>query len=103
MDKLNQKESDNLALLIALIMNTAKWLVKALIAVGLLGLASLAPLLNGSVLNILITVVAWYAVGTMIVICVLSVLAYYYVLGCVRNNIDRYIKRAKVSSNGKDD
>ncbi|MBS0952383.1 hypothetical protein ABC426_16535 [Lactiplantibacillus plantarum] len=98
MDKLNQEESDTLALLIALIMGTAKWLVRALIVIGLLGLASLAPLLNGPVLNILLTVVAWYAVGTVIVICVSAVLAYYYVLGCERNNLDRYIKQAKKES-----
>ncbi|MCG0772336.1 hypothetical protein IMAU10062_01475 [Lactiplantibacillus plantarum] len=95
MDKLNQEESDNLALLIALILNQAKWLVRALIVLGLLGLASLVPLLNGPVLNIPLTVMVWCAVGTMIIICALAVLAYYYVLGCERNNLDRYIKQAK--------
>lgn len=95
MGKLNQEESDTLALLIALIMNQAKWLVRALIVIGLLGLASLVPVLNGPVLNILLTVMIWYAVGTVIVICVSAVLAYYYVVGCERNNLDRYIKQTK--------
>lgn len=95
MGKLNQEESDTLALLIALIMNQAKWLVRALIVIGLLGLASLVPVLNGLVLNILLTVMIWYAVGTVIVICVSAVLAYYYVVGCERNSLDRYIKQTK--------
>lgn len=95
MGKLNQEESDTLALLIALIIKTAKWLVRALIVIGLLGLASLVPVLNGPVLNILLTVMIWYAVGTVIVICVSAVLAYYYVVGCERNNLDRYIKQTK--------
>lgn len=95
MGKLNQKESDTLALLIALMMNQAKWLVRALIDIGLLGLASLVPVLNGPVLNILLMVMVWYAVGTVIAICVPAILAYYYALGCERNNLDRYIKQAK--------
>lgn len=95
MGKLNQEESDTLALLIALIMNQAKGLVRALIVIGLLGLASLVPVLNGPVLNILLTVMIWYAVGTVIVICVSAVLAYYYVVGCEHNNLDRYIKQTK--------
>lgn len=95
MGKLNQEESGTLALLIALIIKTAKWLVRALIVIGLLGLASLVPVLNGPVLNILLTVMIWYAVGTVIVICVSAVLAYYYVVGCERNNLDRYIRQTK--------
>ncbi|WP_102116014.1 hypothetical protein [Lactiplantibacillus plantarum] len=98
MDELNKHESDTLALLIALIMNQAKWLSRALIVTGLLGLASLVPVLNGPVLSILLTVMVWYAVGTVIAICVPAVLAYYYVLGCERDNLDRYIKQAKKES-----
>ncbi|MGJ3781582.1 hypothetical protein ACLOBT_08010 [Lactiplantibacillus plantarum] len=94
MGKLNQKESDTLALLIALMMNQAKWLMRALIVIGLLGLASLVPVLNGPVLNILLAVMVWYAVFTVIAICVPAILAYYYVLGCERNNIDRYIRQS---------
>ena len=95
MDELNKNESDNLAVLIVLILNQAKWLARALIVIGLLGLASLVPLLNGPVLNILLTVMIWYAVGTMIAICALALLAYYYVANCERNNLDRYIKQTK--------
>ncbi|WP_063490323.1 hypothetical protein [Lactiplantibacillus plantarum] len=94
MDKLNQEESDNLAVLIALMMNQAKWLARALIVIGLMGLASLVPVLNGLVLNILLTVMVWYAVGTVIAICVPAILAYYYVRGCERNNLDRYIRQS---------
>lgn len=95
MGKLNQEESDTLALLIALIIKTAKWLARALIIIGLLGLASLVPVLSGPVLNILLMVMVWYAVGTVIAICVPAILAYYYVRGCERNNLDRYIKQTK--------
>lgn len=95
MDELNKNESDTLALLIALIMNQAKWLVRALIVIGLLGLASLVPVLSGPILNILLTVMVWYAVGTVIAICVPAILAYYYVIGCERNNLDRYTRQAK--------
>ncbi|MCA1342003.1 hypothetical protein [Lactiplantibacillus pentosus] len=98
MDRLNQEEATTLALLIALIMNQAKWLVRALIVIGLLGLASLVPVLSGPILNILLTVMVWYAVGTVIAICVPAILAYYYVLGCERNNLDRYIRRDKKES-----
>ncbi|AVE82490.1 hypothetical protein C4O30_05590 [Lactiplantibacillus plantarum] len=98
MDELNKNESDNLAVLIALILNQAKWLARALIVIGLLGLASLVPLLNGPVLNILLTVMIWYAVGTMIAICVLALLAYYYVNNCVSQQLKRYIKQAKKES-----
>ncbi|WP_063484791.1 hypothetical protein [Lactiplantibacillus plantarum] len=95
MDKLNQYESDTLALLIALIMNQAKWLVRALIVTGLLGLASLVPLLSGPVLNILLELALWSTIFIGGYILVGSILAYYYVLGCERNNLDRFIKRAK--------
>lgn len=95
MEELNKHEEDNLALLIVLIINQAKWLVRALIVIGLLGLASLVPLLNGPVLNILLTVMVWYAVGTVIVICALAVLAYYYTNNCVSQQLKRYSEQAK--------
>lgn len=95
MDKLNQHESNNLAVLIALILNQSKWLARALIVIGLLGLASLVPLLSGQVLNILLTVMVWYAVCTVLAICALAILAYYYVANCVSQQLKRYSERAK--------
>lgn len=95
MGKLNQEESDNLAVLIALILNQSKWLARALIITGLLGLASLVPLLNGPILQLLITVMVWCTVGTMIAICVLALLAYYYVNNCISQQLKRYSEQAK--------
>lgn len=95
MEELNKHEGDNLALLIVLIIDQAKWLVRALIVIGILGLASLVPLLNGPVLNILLMVTIWYAVGTVIAICVLAILSYYYTNNCVSQQLKRYSERAK--------
>ena len=95
MDELNKHESDNLAVLIELILNQAKWLARALIVTGILGLASLVPLFNGPILQLLIMVMVWCTVGTMIAICVLALLAYYYVHNCVSQQLKRYIKQAK--------
>lgn len=95
MDELNKNESDNLAVLIALILNQSKWLARALIITGLLGLASLVPLLNGPVLYLMLTVMIWCSVGTMIAICVVALLAYYYVNNCVSQQLKRYSERAK--------
>lgn len=93
MEELNKHEENNLALLIALILNQAKWLVRASIVLGILELASLVPCLDGIVLDVLLTVMAWYTVGTVVVICVSAVLAYYYVVGCERNNLERYSRK----------
>lgn len=93
MDELNKHEADNLTLLITLILTQAKWLVRALIISGLLWLASLV--LSGLVIGILLTVLVWYAIGNVVTICALAVLAYYYTTNCVSRRLQRFSERAK--------
>ena len=95
MDELNDHESDNLATLIELVLNLAKWLWRALFIIGLLELASLVSLLNGPVLFLMLALVKGYVAGIVITICVLVLFACYYVDNCVSQQLKRYSERAK--------
>lgn len=95
MDKLNQYEATTLGLFIGNLLKLAHWLFRMLVFSGLLWLASLVPLLSGTVISILLELALWACVFLAGFILVGNILAYYYVLGCEMNNLDRFIKQAK--------
>ena len=79
-------------ILIKLVLNLAKLLLISLIVIGLLEFASLVPLLNGTMLSLMLAVIQGYAAGIVIAICVLSL---YYVSNYVIRQLKRYNERAK--------
>lgn len=95
MGKLNQYEAATLGKFIGDLLVIAHWLFITLVVSGLLWLASLLPMLSGPFISILLELALWTCVFLAGFILVGTVLAYYYVLGCERNNLDRYIKQAK--------
>lgn len=98
MDKLNQHEATTLARLIGIQLDLAHWLFITLVSSGLLWLASLLPILSGPFISILLELTLWACVFLAGFILAGNILAYYYVLGCERNNLDRYIRQAKKES-----
>lgn len=95
MDKLNQYEATTLGLFIGDLLNLAHTLFRMLVFSGLLWLASLVPVLSGPVISILLELVLWACIFLASFILTGNIIAYYYVLGCERNNLDRFIKQAK--------
>lgn len=95
MGKLNQYEAATLGKFIGNLLVIAHWLFITLVVSGLLWLASLLPVLSGPIISILLELALWACVFLAGFILVGAVLAYYYVLGCEMNNLDRYIKQAK--------
>ena len=95
MDKLNQNEENVLGAFIAILLKLAHWLFNMLALSGLLWLASLVPVLSGPVTSILLELTLWACIFLAGFILVGSILAYYFVVGCERNNLDRFIKQTK--------
>lgn len=95
MGKLNQYEAATLGKFIGNLLVIAHWLFITLVVSGLLWLASLLPVLSGPIISILLELALWACVFLAGFILVGNILAYYYVLGCEMNNLDRYIKQAK--------
>ncbi|MCT3329444.1 hypothetical protein [Lactiplantibacillus pentosus] len=95
MEKLNQYEAAILGKFIGNLLVLAHWLFIALVVSGLLWLTNMVPLLSGPVTSILLELALWACVFLAGFILVGNVLAYYYVIGCERNNLDRFIKQAK--------
>lgn len=95
MDKLNQYEETVLGTFIAILLKLAHWLFRMLIFSGLLWLASLVPVLSGPVTSILLELVLWSTIFIAGFILTGNILAYYYVIGCARNNLERYTQQAK--------
>lgn len=95
MDKLNQEESTTLGLFIGNLLVLAHWLFRMLVLTGLLWLASLTTLLSGPFISLLLELALWTCIFIASFILAGNILAYYYVLGCERNNLDRFIKQAK--------
>ena len=95
MEKLNQYEAATLGLFIGDLLNLAHTLFRMLVFSGLLWLGSLVPVLSGPFISILLELALWSTIFIGGYILVGSILAYYYVLGCERNNLDRFIKQAK--------
>ena len=98
MNRLNQEEATTLGRLIGSLLNLAHWLFTILVANGLLWLVSMVPTLSGPVISILLELALWACVFLAGLIIAGNILAYYYVLGCERNKLDRYIKQAKKES-----
>lgn len=98
MDKLNQEEATTLGRLIGSQLDLAHWLFITLVSSGLLWLASLLPMLAGPVISIMLELALWACIILAGFILAGNILAYYYVLGCEMNNLDRYIKQAKKES-----
>ncbi len=95
MDKLNQEEATTLGRLIGSLLDLAHWLFITLLSSGLLWLASLLPILSGPFISILLELALWACVFLAGFILAGNILAYYYVLGCERNNLERYSEQAK--------
>ena len=95
MEKLNQYEAATLGKFIGNLLVIAHWLFRMLVVSGLLWLTSMVPLLSGPVIGLLLELALWACVFLAGFILVGTVLAYYYVLGCEMNNLDRYIKQAR--------
>lgn len=95
MDKLNQYEATELGLFIGDLLNLAHWLFRMLVLSGLLWLASSVPMLSGPFTSLLLELALWACIFIGSFILAGTVLAYYYVLGCARNNLERFIKQTK--------
>ena len=95
MGKLNQYEAVTLGKFIGNLLILAHWLLRMALVSLLLWLASLVPLLSGPFISILLELALWACVFLAGFILVGNVLAYYYVIGCEINNLDRYIKQAR--------
>ena len=95
MNKLNQYEATTLGLFIGDLLNLAHWLFRMLVFSGLLWLASLVPLLSGPFTSLLLELSLWTCIITSSFILAGTVLAYYYVIGCARNNLERFSEQAK--------
>ncbi|AQY71821.1 hypothetical protein BWL06_12490 [Lactiplantibacillus plantarum] len=98
MDKLNQYEATTLGKFIGDLLDLSHWLFITLVSSGLLWLASLLPMLSGPFISILLELTLWACAILAGFIIAGNILSYYYVLGCERNNLDRYIKQAKKES-----
>lgn len=92
---MDQYEATTLGLFIGNLLKLAHWLFRMLVFSGLLCLASLVPMLSGPVISILLELSLWACIFLAGLIIAGNIVAYYYVLGCERNNLDRYIKQAK--------
>lgn len=95
MEELNQKEATELGLFIGELLNLANWLFRMLVVSVLLWLASLIPLLSGPFTSMLLELALWVCIFLGSFILAGNIVAYYYVLGCERNNLDRYIEQNK--------
>lgn len=95
MDKLNQNEENVLGAFIAILLNLAHWLFNMLAFSGLLWLASLVPMLSGPITSILLELALWACIFIASFILTGNILAYYYVIGCARNNLERFSEQAK--------
>ncbi len=95
MDKLNQYEATTLGLFIGDLLVIAHWLFRMTLVSCLLWLASLVPLLSGPFTALLLELTLWSCIFIGSFILAGTVLAYYYVLGCARNNLERFIKQTK--------
>ncbi|QSE54050.1 hypothetical protein JWR93_16395 (plasmid) [Lactiplantibacillus plantarum] len=95
MDKLNQQEAIQLGLFIGELLNLAHWLFRMLVVSGLLWGASLVPLLSGPFTSMLLELALWACIFLASFILAGNIVAYYYVLGCERNNLDRFIRQSK--------
>lgn len=95
MGKLNQYEAATLGKFVGNLLVISHWLFITLLSSGLLWLASMVPMLSGTVISILLELALWASIFLAGLIIAGNIVAYYYVLGCERNNLDRYIKQAK--------
>ena len=95
MDKLNQQEAIQLGMFIGELLNLAHWLFRILVVSGLLWLASLVPVLSGTFTSLLLELALWACIFIASFILAGNIVAYYYVLGCERNNLDRFIRQSK--------
>lgn len=93
MDKLNQEEAITLGKFIGELLNLAHWLFRMLVLSGLLWGASLVPVLSGPFTSLLLELVLWGCIFLASFILAGTIVGYYYVLGCERNNLDRYIEQ----------
>ncbi|MDO7806442.1 hypothetical protein Q7Q91_15735 [Lactiplantibacillus pentosus] len=94
MEKINQYEAATLGKFIGNLLKLAHWLFIMLVVSGLLWLASLLPMLSGPFISILLELVLWACVFIASFILVGNILAYYYVLGCEMNNLERFSEQA---------
>ncbi len=95
MDKLNQYEAATLGKFIGNLLVTAHWLFRMLVVTGLLWMTSMVPLLSGPVIGLLLELSIWACIFLAVLILLGNVLAYYYVLGCEMNNLDRFNRQTK--------
>lgn len=95
MDKLNQHEATTLGKFIGDLLVTSHWLFIMLVVSGLLWLTSMVPMLSGTFISILLELALWACIFLAGTVLAGTVLAYYFVVNCERNNLDRYIKQTK--------
>lgn len=95
MDELNQQEATELGLFIGDLLNLAHWLFRMIAVSGLLWGASLVPVLSGPFTSMLLELALWACIFIASFILAGNIVAYYYVLGCERNNLDRFIRQSK--------
>lgn len=95
MDELNQQEATELGLFIGDLLNLAHWLFIMLVFSGLLWLASLIPIFTSIFISILLELALWACIFLASFIIAGNIVAYYYVLKCERNNLDRFIRQSK--------
>lgn len=95
MDKINQEEATTLGLFIAILLKLAHWLFNMLALSGLLWLASMVPVLSGPFTSLLLELALWACIFIASFILTGNILAYYYVIGCARNNLERFSEQAK--------
>lgn len=95
MGKLNQYEAVTLGKFIGNLLVLAHWLFIMLVVSGLLWLINMVPLLSGPFISILLELALWACVFIASFILVGNILAYYYVLGCEMNNLERFSEQAK--------
>lgn len=95
MDKINQEEATTLGLFIGELLNLAHWLFMMLVLSDLLWGASLIQLTAGPFTSLLLELALWSCVFLASFIIAGNIVAYYYVLRCERNNLDRFIRQSK--------
>lgn len=95
MDELNQEEAITLGKFIGQLLGLAHWLLIMLVVSGLLWLFSLVPLLSGPFTSMLLELALWACIFLGSFILAGNIVAYYYVLGCINRNLDRFIEQNK--------
>lgn len=90
-----QHEAVTLGKFIGDLLVIAHWLFIMALSSLILWLTSMVPILNSPVIGLLLELSIWACIFLAGTVLAGTVLAYYFVAGCERNNLDRFIKQTK--------